>query len=157
MSTSAGPLVALVMLASGLVCELLCRCNEQVKGVGYRTVRTGAGVLVDQRCARAVMAHSCHQITETGAGLRRQCVAGVPQIVKMQSWESQRLARLAPPSASAEGGSPERAAPSSSEDQRVICGWGERGQVILQVRHHQRWEAHDAHPGSGFRWSHHED
>src|ERR1035437_6442301 len=52
MSTSAGLLVALVMLASGLVCELLCRCNEQVKGVGYRTVRTGAGVLVGQRCAR---------------------------------------------------------------------------------------------------------
>ena len=127
MSILTGPFVALVMLAAGLVCELLRRCNEQVKGVSYRTIRTGAGMLVDQRCTRAVMAHSCHQVTEAGAGLCRQCVAGVSQIVKMQSWKSERLARLAPLGAGAEVGSSERAAPSSSEDQRAICGWGELG------------------------------
>jgi len=51
----------------------------------------------------------------------------VSQIVKMQSWKSERLARLAPLGAGAEVGSSERAAPSSSEDQRAICGWGELG------------------------------
>jgi hypothetical protein len=63
-------------------------------------------VLVDQRCVRAVVAHSCHQVTEAGAGLRRQRVSGMPQIMEMQSWESECLARLAPAGTGAEVGSP---------------------------------------------------
>jgi hypothetical protein len=42
-------------------------------------------VLVDQRGARAAVAHAGHRLTGTGSSGRGQRVAGVPKIVKVQA------------------------------------------------------------------------
>jgi hypothetical protein len=42
------------------------------------------------------MAHRHYQVSETGAGLSRNCVPGVAQVMQMQIWNADLLADLGP-------------------------------------------------------------
>jgi hypothetical protein len=59
-------------------------------------IRRPIGVLIDQCGRRGVMAHSNHQVTGAGAGLRCQRVACVPQIMQIKFGDAQLIADLPP-------------------------------------------------------------
>jgi hypothetical protein len=64
---------------------LLFLLDSRAQGVGDCLIGLAAGVLVDQRGTRAVVPHPGHEIAETGPGLRRQRVPGVPEVVEVQT------------------------------------------------------------------------
>ena len=65
-------------------------------------------MLVQQRGGRRVVPHPSHEITEAGAGLRSQGVAGVTQVVQMKARHADRGRCRLPPNQLVEVAAPKR-------------------------------------------------
>ena len=71
---------------------------------------------VDESLALVVpVAHSFHQFAQVRPSVRRECVPGVPQVVKVNRWKSGGLQR-AEPDAAPEVAMTERQASRARED-----------------------------------------
>ena len=78
------------------------------------------------------MAHSFHEFPEVGTCLGGECVACVPQIVKVDGREPGSFDGLRPGTTTEVAG-PQRGAGRACENERVSFGSGELGQVAGQV------------------------
>jgi hypothetical protein len=71
------------------------------------------------------MAHWHYQVSETGAGLSRNCVPGVAQVMRMQIWNADLLADLGPGNRLVEVASSQRIAVLVWEHQPRLAVAGE--------------------------------
>lgn len=88
--------------------------------VGDLAVGPLRGVLVDQRGTHAVVAHPGHQVTQRGTAQRSERVAGVPQIVEVQTRRTDRSHRLGPTDATVEIAALQRATLVTREHQTLL-------------------------------------
>jgi hypothetical protein len=108
---SSGRFVAVVVLSRLVV-------DVRVNRVRDRLVGPARLVLVDHRGPRRVMPHAGHKVAQSGPAVGRELIAGVPQIVEMQSRHPERLDDVRPAGELAEVVSPDRPAFDAREDER---------------------------------------
>jgi len=106
---------------------------ELTQTIGDHPLASIAAVQVDQRGPGAAMAHPVHQLAERGPGHRRQCVAGVAQVVKMRCGKA-RLGQRGTPHTAPEVAISQRRAVRAGEHERIGLAGGKRRQMIRQRR-----------------------
>jgi hypothetical protein len=110
-----------------------------VDSPGDRLVCAAGFVLVDQGRTLAVMTHPSHEIPQPGAAGRRERVARMAQIVKGQTFRTDRPYRVGPGASCQDGGAMRRRRPGVSVGSAVGGPPAHAGPLRLNTDSNQVW------------------
>jgi hypothetical protein len=122
--------------------------DKVVHSLSYQALPVVGVVEVDQGRAGAGVAHAGHQLAQARPGGRGQDVAGVPQIVEVDVWQT-CLRERGQPDLAPEVAAAQLPAGGAGEDQAVVAGLGVQIDVAAQAGDDQRRELNGTAPCGG--------